>query len=184
MSKSMFNVVNPDDIVEHYGADTLRLYEMFLGPLEQSKPWDTNGIDGVHKFLRRAWRLFHNQEGELCVSDGEPTSAEMKVLHRTGQKISDDIERFSFNTCVSQFMICANDLTDLKCNKRAVLEAFTILLAPFAPIWPRSCGFNWVMAVLCVMRNGLFSMQNIWRKAPLPILCHSMARPFHLGITS
>ena len=133
MSKSMFNVVNPDDIVEHYGADTLRLYEMFLGPLEQSKPWDTNGIDGVHKFLRRAWRLFHNQEGELCVSDGEPTAAEMKVLHRTIKKISDDIERFSFNTCVSQFMICANDLTDLKCNKRAVLEAFTILLAPFAP---------------------------------------------------
>lgn len=133
MSKSMFNVVNPDDIVEHYGADTLRLYEMFLGPLEQSKPWDTNGIDGVHKFLRRAWRLFHNQEGELCVSDGEPTAAEMKVLHRTIKKISDDIERFSFNTCVSQFMICANDLTDLKCNKRAVLESFTILLAPFAP---------------------------------------------------
>ena len=133
MSKSMFNVVNPDDIVDHYGADTLRLYEMFLGPLEQSKPWDTNGIDGVHKFLRRAWRLFHNQEGVLSVSDDEPTAAEMKVLHRTIKKINDDIERFSFNTCVSQFMICANDLTDLKCNKRAVLEAFTILLAPFAP---------------------------------------------------
>ena len=133
MSKSMFNVVNPDDIVDHYGADTLRLYEMFLGPLEQSKPWDTNGIDGVHKFLRRAWRLFHNQEGVLSVSDDEPTASEMKVLHRTIKKINDDIERFSFNTCVSQFMICANDLTELKCNKRAVLEAFTILLAPFAP---------------------------------------------------
>ncbi len=133
MSKSMFNVVNPDDIVEQYGADTLRLYEMFLGPLEQSKPWDTNGIDGVHKFLRRAWRLFRNQDGAFCVSEDEPSADELKVLHRTIKKIGDDIERFSFNTCVSQFMICANDLTDLKCNKRQILEPFAILLAPFAP---------------------------------------------------
>ncbi len=133
MSKSMFNVVNPDDIVDQYGADTLRLYEMFLGPLEQSKPWDTNGIDGVHKFLRRAWRLFHNQEGVFCISNEEPSAEERKVLHRTIKKIGDDIERFSFNTCVSQFMICANELTDLKCNKRAILESFVVLLAPFAP---------------------------------------------------
>jgi leucyl-tRNA synthetase len=133
MSKSMFNVVNPDDIVEQYGADTLRLYEMFLGPLEMSKPWDTNGIDGVHKFLRRAWRLFHNADGELVVVDGAPSADELKVLHRTIKKIGDDIERFSFNTCVSQFMICTNELTDLKCHNRQILEQFAILLAPFAP---------------------------------------------------
>lgn len=131
MSKSMFNVVNPDDIVASYGADTLRLYEMFLGPLEQSKPWDTNGIDGVHKFLRRAWRLF--QQDALLVSDEVPDAAEYKVLHRTIKKIADDIERFSFNTCVSQFMICVNELTELQCHKREILEGFTILLAPFAP---------------------------------------------------
>lgn len=133
MSKSMFNVVNPDDIIEQYGADTLRLYEMFLGPLEQSKPWDTNGIDGVHKFLRRTWRLFADREGQLIVTDEDATKEELKVLHRTIAKISDDIERFSFNTCVSAFMICVNDLSDLKCHKRSVLEPLTILLAPFAP---------------------------------------------------
>lgn len=129
----MFNVVNPDDIVNQYGADTLRLYEMFLGPLEQSKPWDTNGIDGVHKFLRRLWRLFHNNDGAVVVSDDAPTAAELKTLHRAIKNVSDFIERFSFNTCVSQFMICANELTDLKCNKRSILEQLTILLAPFAP---------------------------------------------------
>ncbi len=133
MSKSMFNVVNPDDIVDQYGADTLRLYEMFLGPLEMSKPWDTNGIDGVHKFLRRAWRLFHNADGSLSVTDAEPSAGELKVLHRTIKKIGDDIERFSFNTCVSQFMICTNELTDLKCSNKHILEQFTIMLAPFAP---------------------------------------------------
>lgn len=133
MSKSMFNVVNPDTIVEEYGADTLRLYEMFLGPLEQSKPWDTNGIDGVHKFLRKVWKLFFDRDGKLIVTDEKATADELKVLHRTIRKISEDIERFSFNTAVSAFMICVNDLTALKCNKREVLEPLTILLAPFAP---------------------------------------------------
>lgn len=133
MSKSMWNVVNPDDIVERYGADTLRMYEMFLGPLEQSKPWDTNGIDGVHKFFRKFWRLFHNSHNELIISNEPASDREIKVLHRTIKKITDDIERFSFNTCVSAFMICVNDLTDLKCSKREVLEPLLVLIAPFAP---------------------------------------------------
>ncbi len=133
MSKSMWNVVNPDLIVEKYGADTLRMYEMFLGPLEQSKPWDTNGIDGVHKFFRRLWRLFHDYNNQFKVTDDQPTKEEFKVLHKTIKKISDDIERFSFNTGVSTFMICVNELTDLKCNKRAILEPLTILIAPYAP---------------------------------------------------
>ncbi|MCT4600839.1 MAG: leucine--tRNA ligase [Marinifilaceae bacterium] len=132
MSKSMFNVVNPDLIVEEYGADTLRLYEMFLGPLEAHKPWDTNGIDGVHKFLKKLWRLFENGN-EISVSDDEPTKEEMKVLHRTIQKVSTDIEKFSFNTSVSAFMICVNELNSLKCNKRKVLEPLLVLVAPFAP---------------------------------------------------
>lgn len=133
MSKSMFNVVNPDTIVEEYGADTLRLYEMFLGPLEQSKPWDTNGIDGVHKFLRKVWRLFFDREGKLIVSDEKASAEELKVLHRTIKKTVDDIERFSFNTAVSSFMICINDLNSLACNKREILEPLLIIMAPFAP---------------------------------------------------
>lgn len=133
MSKSMFNVVNPDTIVEQYGADTLRLYEMFLGPLEQSKPWDTNGIDGVHKFLRKTWRLYIDKDNNLKLTDGQPSPEELKVLHRTIKKTADDVERFSFNTAVSSFMICVNDLTDLKCDKRAILEPLITLLAPFAP---------------------------------------------------
>lgn len=132
MSKSMYNVVNPDDIVEKYGADTLRLYEMFLGPLEQSKPWDTNGIDGVHRFLRRTWGLFHTNE-TFNVSDAEPKKEELKALHKLIQKIGYDIEHFSFNTSVSAFMICINELTSLKCNNRAILSDFLICLAPFAP---------------------------------------------------
>ena len=131
MSKSMFNVVNPDNIVEDYGADTLRMYEMFLGPLEQSKPWDTNGIDGVHKFLRRFWRLFYNREGAFVVSDEAPTAAEIKSLHKTIKKVGEDIENFSFNTSVSAFMICVNELGG--CNKRAILEPLVVLIAPFAP---------------------------------------------------
>jgi leucyl-tRNA synthetase len=133
MSKSMYNVVNPDTIVEQYGADTLRLYEMFLGPLEQSKPWDTNGIDGVHKFLRKTWRLFVDKDNNLKIIDEQPLPEELKVLHRTIKKTADDVERFSFNTAVSSFMICVNDLTDLQCHKRAILEPLLILLAPFAP---------------------------------------------------
>lgn len=131
MSKSMFNVVNPDNIVEDYGADTLRMYEMFLGPLEQSKPWDTNGIDGVHKFLRRFWRLFYNRDGEYVVSGEAPTAAELKSLHKTIKKVGEDIENFSFNTSISAFMICLNELGG--CNKRAILEPLVVLIAPFAP---------------------------------------------------
>ena len=131
MSKSMYNVVNPDFIVEQYGADTLRMYEMFLGPLEQSKPWDTNGIDGVHKFLKRFWRMFHTRTGEWALNDEQPTEKELKTLHKTIKKIREDIENFSFNTSVAAFMICANELGE--CHKRAILEPLTILIAPFAP---------------------------------------------------
>ena len=133
MSKSMYNVVNPDLVVEKYGADTLRLYEMFLGPIEQSKPWDTNGIDGVHKFLKKFWRLFFNTEGVLEVSEAPAERKAMKALHKTIRKVNEDIENFSFNTSVSAFMICVNELMDLKCRNREVLEPLTILLAPFAP---------------------------------------------------
>lgn len=132
MSKSKFNVINPDDIIEEYGADTLRMYEMFLGPLELSKPWNTNGISGVHNFLRKFWRLTHQAE-TFTISDEAPTKEELKALHKTIKKVQDDIERFSFNTSVSQFMICVNELSDLKCNKRAIIEPLTILLSPFAP---------------------------------------------------
>ena len=133
MSKSYFNVVNPDNIIENYGADTLRMYEMFLGPLELSKPWNTHGIDGVFKFLRRFWNLFHDNQGKLSVSDAEPTREELKVLHKTLKKIEYDIAHFSFNTSVSEFMICSNELSSMKCNKRAVLEPLVIALSPFAP---------------------------------------------------
>ncbi|WP_339608992.1 class I tRNA ligase family protein [uncultured Roseivirga sp.] len=133
MSKSKYNVVNPDDIIERYGADTLRLYEMFLGPLEQFKPWNTNGIDGVSKFLKKLWRLFHNQEGEFAVSDEAPSKAELKVLHKTIKKAEEDIERYSFNTSVSSFMICVNELTALNCNNRQVLADLVVLISPYAP---------------------------------------------------
>ncbi len=132
MSKSMFNVVNPDMICDTYGADTLRLYEMFLGPLEQSKPWDTKGIDGVHRFLRRVWRLFFDRD-ELIVKDDAPEAAELKALHKLIGKARTDIENFSFNTTVSAFMIAVNELYDLKCSKRAILEPLAILLSPFTP---------------------------------------------------
>ena len=132
MSKSMFNVVNPDTIIEEYGADTLRLYEMFLGPLEFSKPWDTQGIDGVYKFLRKFWRLFQVGE-DFNVSDEAPSKEELKVLHKTVKKVEYDIENFSFNTSIPAFMICTNELTALKCNKRAILEPLVIAIAPFAP---------------------------------------------------
>lgn len=132
MSKSMFNVVNPDDICNSYGADTLRLYEMFLGPLEQSKPWDTKGIDGVSRFLRKFWRLFYKGD-EFAVVDDEPTPAELKSLHKLIGKEQSDIEAFSFNTTISAFMIAVNELSELKCSKRAILEPLVILLSPFAP---------------------------------------------------
>ena len=132
MSKSMFNVVNPDMICDSYGADTLRLYEMFLGPLEQSKPWDTKGIDGVNRFIRKVWRLFYDRDG-LVVTDEKATPEELKALHKLIGKVRTDIEAFSFNTAVSAFMIAVNELTDLKCSKREVLEKLIVLLSPFTP---------------------------------------------------
>ncbi|QJD79710.1 leucine--tRNA ligase [Spirosoma rhododendri] len=137
MSKSKFNVVNPDDIVTKYGADVLRMYEMFLGPLEQAKPWNTNGIDGVYRFVRKLWRLFYKDnatgESEWIVTDENPTPAELKVLHRTIQKAENDIETYSFNTSISAFMVCVNELTSLNCHKRAVLQELVLLLSPYAP---------------------------------------------------
>ena len=132
MSKSKYNVVTPDDISEKFGSDTLRLYEMFLGPLEQSKPLNTNGITGVHGFLKKMWRLFYSADG-FNVVDAEPTKGELKTLHKTIKKITEDIDRFSFNTSISNFMICVNELTDAKCNKRAILEPLLICLSPYAP---------------------------------------------------
>ncbi|HNZ81986.1 MAG TPA: class I tRNA ligase family protein, partial [Bacteroidales bacterium] len=132
MSKSMYNVVNPDQIVEKYGADTLRLYEMFLGPLEQSKPWDTNGIDGVHRFLKKLWNLCVSED-EFSFSDAAPGKQELKSLHKLIKKLNWDIEHFSFNTAVSAFMICVNELSAMKCNKREIIKPLVILLAPFAP---------------------------------------------------
>ena len=132
MSKSMYNVVNPDDVCDTYGADTLRLYEMFLGPLEQSKPWDTKGIDGVYRFLKKLWRVFFEGDA-LALTDDAPSAQELKVLHKLIGKVRSDIESFSFNTAVSAFMIALNDLTALKCRKRAILEPFIIVLSPFAP---------------------------------------------------
>ncbi len=133
MSKSKYNVQTPDELIEKFGADTLRMYEMFLGPIEQSKPWDTKGINGVHNFLRRFWRLFVNSSGELIVNDEPASKDAMKSLHKTIKKMTDDLERYSFNTCVSNLMICVNELTDTHCHSRSVLEPLAILLAPFAP---------------------------------------------------
>lgn len=128
----MFNVVNPDDIVETYGADTLRLYEMFLGPIEQSKPWDTNGIDGVSRFIKKLWNLFY-RDGKFIVTDSEPSKEALKSIHKLIKKVTYDIENFSYNTSISAFMICVNELTAMKCTSCAVLENLVVLLAPFAP---------------------------------------------------
>ena len=141
MSKSMFNVVNPDDICESYGADTLRLYEMFLGPVEQSKPWDTKGIDGVNRFLRKFWRMFYDRDNFL-VTDKPAGPAELKALHKLIGKEQEDIESFSYNTTISAFMIALNELSELKCSSREVLEPLVVLLSPFAPhiaeeLWER-----------------------------------------------
>ncbi len=133
MSKSKFNVQTPDELVERYGADTLRMYEMFLGPLEQSKPWDTQGISGVHNFLKKLWRLFHDQDGNVCISEGSADPKSLKTLHKTIKKISDDLERYAFNTGVSAFMICVNELNEQKCNNKSVLKDLIILLSSYAP---------------------------------------------------
>ena len=132
MSKSKFNVQNPDVLVNKFGADTLRCYEMFLGPLEQHKPWDVQGITGVNGFLKKVWRLFHDGE-QFKVSNSQPTKEELKILHKTIKKIKEDIERYSFNTPVSAFMICVNELTALKCNKIEILSELCIILSPYAP---------------------------------------------------
>jgi leucyl-tRNA synthetase len=132
MSKSKYNVVNPDNICAEYGADSLRLFEMFLGPLEQAKPWKTSGISGVHSFLKKLWKLFYNGE-EFSISDAEPTPEELKTLHKTIKKVEEDIENFSFNTSVSTFMIAVNELTAHKCNKRDILEPLLLLISPYAP---------------------------------------------------
>lgn len=133
MSKSKYNVVNPDDIVAQYGADTFRMYEMFLGPIDVSKPWDTKGIEGVHRFLKKLWRLYADEQQGWIVTDETPTDAELKIIHKTIKKIADDIEKFSFNTAVSQFMICVNELASLQCHKRAILEPLVLCITPFAP---------------------------------------------------
>lgn len=133
MSKRLYNVVNPDDMIEQYGADTLRMYEMFLGPLEQFKPWNTNGIDGVFKFLRKLWRLFHDEQDQFIVSDEEPSREALKVIHRTIKKAQEDIENYSFNTSVSSFMICVNELTAMKCNNRKILTDLVLVISPYAP---------------------------------------------------
>ncbi len=142
MSKSKYNVQTPDKLVEKFGADTLRMYEMFLGPLEQYKPWDIKGINGVHNFLRKFWRLVHNSENNFCVSESSPTKENYKTLHKTIKKVEEEIEKYSFNTVVSAFMICINELTDQKCNNREIISDFTILLSSYAPhiseeIWSR-----------------------------------------------
>jgi leucyl-tRNA synthetase len=133
MSKSKYNTVNPNDLVDKYGADTFRMYEMFLGPVEQSKPWDTKGIEGVHRFLKKLWRLFFDEVKGKVWNDEKASDAELKTLHKTIKKIEEDTERFSFNTAVSAFMVCVNELTDLKCRKKEILEPLLILLAPYAP---------------------------------------------------
>lgn len=145
MSKSKFNVQTPDELVEKFGADTLRMYEMFLGPLEQSKPWDTKGITGVNGFLRKFWRLFHPIENQFTLADGPGNEKEMRTLHRTIKRIREDLDRYSFNTCISTFMIAVNELTELKCNKREVLQPLIVLIAPFAPhmadeLWEKAGG--------------------------------------------
>ena len=165
MSKSKWNVVNPDDMVEKYGADTLRLYEMFLGPLEQSKPWNTNGIEGVYRFLGKLWRLFFNDKGEFEVSDAEPTKEELKILHKTIKKTAEDIENFSFNTTVSAFMICVNELGQLKCNKRAVLEPLLVCLSPYAPhiaeeLWARLGHTEGILDVQFPEFNNQYLVEN------------------------
>jgi leucyl-tRNA synthetase len=133
MSKSYYNVVTPDDICAEYGADTLRLYEMFLGPLEQAKPWNTAGISGVFGFLKKLWRLYFDENNGLIVNNDEPTKDNLKSLHKTIKKVAEDIENFSFNTSVSQFMICVNELSSQNCHSRSILEPLAILVSPYAP---------------------------------------------------
>lgn len=165
MSKSKYNVQNPDALIEKYGADTLRLYEMFLGPLEQDKPWDTNGIEGVFRFLRKLWRLYFDDNDNFIVVDEKPTDDERKALHKTIKKVTSDIERFSFNTGVSAFMICVNELSEMKCHKREILESLAILLSPYAPhiteeIWQSFGNDQSICTVDYPVHNDDFLVEN------------------------
>lgn len=165
MSKSKHNVQNPDNLIEKYGADTLRVYEMFLGPLEQDKPWDTNGIEGVFRFLRKFWRLFFDDEDNFLVNNDEPNEDELKTLHKTIKKLDSDILRFSFNTGVSAYMICVNELSDLKCHKRSILEPLTILLSPYAPhiceeIWENLGHANSISTATFPVHNEEYLSEN------------------------
>ena len=179
MSKSMFNVVNPDNVCDTYGADTLRLYEMFLGPVEQSKPWDTKGIDGVHRFLRKFWRLYYGKDGALF-TDTKASAAGLKVLHKLIHKVSTDIENFSMNTSVSAFMIAVNELTELGCTSREILEPMVILLSPFAPhiceeLWNR-LGHDTSAIPRCHVRRSPSTWRAIPWRTPSSILSRSTAR--------
>ncbi|MFZ4402174.1 MAG: leucine--tRNA ligase [Bacteroidales bacterium] len=165
MSKSLYNVQNPDDLVIRYGADTLRMYEMFLGPLEQSKPWDTKGIEGVFRFIRKFWKLYHNENNDFCVCDEKATPQELKILHRTIKKIQDDIERFSFNTAVSSFMISTNELTELKCHKKEILQPLAVLISPYAPhlaeeLWQLSGNSDSICFAAFPELNEAFLVEN------------------------
>jgi len=164
MSKSKHNVVNPDEICDMYGADTLRMYEMFLGPIEQAKPWNTSGISGVHNFLKKLWRLFYN-DGVWIVDNSNPSKEMLKILHSTIKKVTNDIESFSFNTCVSSFMICVNELQNLKCKSSQILEKLIILLSPFAPhiseeIWQRLGNSNSISEVNYPLFNKKYILEN------------------------
>ncbi|MBW7951323.1 MAG: leucine--tRNA ligase [Chitinophagaceae bacterium] len=174
MSKSKYNTVNPDDLCEQYGADTFRMYEMFLGPIEQSKPWDTKGIEGVHRFLKKLWRLFYSEgtynngqaiDGKPIWTNDTPTPEELKVLHKTIKKIDDDTERFSYNTAVSAFMVCINELHDLKCNKKEILEQILILLTPYAPhiaeeLWHVLGNTTTILDAVYPMYNPSLTIEN------------------------
>jgi len=165
MSKSKFNVVNPDILIEKYGADTLRMYEMFLGPIEHSKPWNTNGIEGVFKFVRKFWNLFHNDDDLFEVSEAQPSKEEFKILHQLIKKIEDDIEQFSLNTSISNFMIATNELVQLKCNKRRILEPIAILIAPYAPhlseeIWKKLDGKHSIFNTTFPLFNASYLIED------------------------
>ena len=161
--QSMFNVVNPDDVVERYGADTLRIYEMFLGPLEQSKPWDTNGIDGVYRFIRKMWSLYH--KGDTWSWMTPSLRPNLKSIHKLIKKVSADIENFSFNTSVAAFMICVNELASQGCRSRAVLEPLAIVAAPFAPMWRKPCGARFsAMRIPYAMHRGGIRRKVAYRK--------------------
>ena len=188
MSKSKSNVVNPDSIINKYGADTLRMYEMFLGPIEQSKPWNTNGIEGVFKFLNKFWSLFHNKEN-FYLSDDEPNKNEYKVLHSSIKKIQDDIERLSINTCISQLMITANKLSKLNCNKRKILEPLVIITSPFAPhiceeLWNKSGNTNSISEAIYPNFNDEYLMEEEYE---YPIMINGKLRTkqkFSLNISN